>query len=174
MVDNKMKIIEYYKKRKQKKAEKRQKRSRFNKILRTTVETILYLAFIVLLVWGTPKALSHYLKTDYPMAAITSGSMWPELKRGDLIFVQGIAEPKNEIKVGDIVVFMNEKNAFTIHRVIELRADTLVTKGDANNVSDEPVKYSDVIGKLYRLGNWNARIPKLGFISTTFSQYVQK
>ncbi len=167
-----MKIIEYFKKRKQLKEEKRQKQSKTVRILKTLGGTILYILFIVLLVWGTPKALSWALHTNYPMAAITSGSMWPVLKQGDLIFIEGI-DPQI-VKVGDIVVYTNEKGAFTIHRVVELREDTLITKGDANNISDAPVKYVDIIGRLYKIGNWNARIPKLGFISTTFSKYIQR
>ena len=45
-----------------------------------------YLVLIVVIVVGVPKFLSWYLDTDSPMAAITSGSMWPELKKGDLIY----------------------------------------------------------------------------------------
>lgn len=165
-----MKIIEYYKKRKQRKLEKKQRRSKTVKILRAVGGTIIYILIVVGLIWGTPKALSYFLKTEYPMAAITSGSMWPELKKGDLIFIEGISDPKT-IQQGDIVVYLNEKNAFTIHRVIKLDEETLTTKGDANNVADKPIKYKDVIGRLYKIGDWNARIPKLGFISTTMSRY---
>ena len=163
-----MKIIEYFKKRKQKKEEKQANRSKLVKILRTVIGTILYILFVVALVWGTPKALSYFLNTEYPMAAITSGSMWPELKKNDLVFIEGI-DPRT-VQVDDIVVFTNKKNAFTIHRVIELGDHKLKTKGDANNVADEPIKYEDIVGRLYKVGDWNARIPKLGFISTTINK----
>jgi len=166
-----MKIIEYFKKRKQKKEEKRARQSKTVRILKSIGGTILYLAFIVVLVWGTPRALSYFLNTEYPMAAITSGSMWPELKKNDLVFIEGI-DPRT-VQIDDIVVFTNEKNAFTIHRVIELGQNKLKTKGDANNVADEPIPYEDVIGRLYKIGNWNARIPKLGFISRTVNKYNQ-
>ena len=164
-----MKIIEYFKKRKQKKAEKKAKQSKLTRILKTIGGTILYVLLVAALVWGTPRALSYFLNTEYPMAAITSGSMWPDLKKGDLVFIEGI-DPRT-VQVNDIVVFVNAKSAFTIHRVIELKEDSLKTKGDANNVADDPIKYEDVIGRLYKIGNWNARIPKLGFISTTASKY---
>ena len=168
-----MKIIEYFKKRKQKKLEKIAKRSKLNRFIRGTVGFILYVVLVVMLVWGTPKALSYYLKTDYPMAAITSGSMWPELKKGDLIFIEGLDNPRN-VQIGDIIVYLNEKDAFTIHRVIKLEEETLTTKGDANNVEDKPIRYKDIVGRLYKIGNRNARIPKLGFVSTTFSKFAQK
>ncbi len=165
-----MKIIEYFKNRKQKKLEKKQRQSRTVRIFKIIIGTILYILLVVGLIWGMPKGLSYYLNTQYPMAAITSGSMWPELKKGDLVFIEGV-DPKT-IKVDDIIVYANEKNAFTIHRVVELKEDSLITKGDANNIADKPIVYEDIIGRLYKIGNWNARVPKLGFISTSFSKYV--
>jgi len=147
------------------------KPNKIKRILKTTIGIILWLALVAGLIWGLPRGLSWYLKTPYPMAAITSGSMWPELKKSDLVFIQGVEDAENEIQIDDIVVFTNAKNAFTIHRVIELKEATLITKGDANNVADPAVSYKDVIGKLYKIGDWNARIPKLGFISTTVSSY---
>ena len=137
-------------------------------ILKIIGGIILYLVLVLALVYFLPKALSLALNTEYPMAAITSGSMWPELKKGDLVFIQGI-DPKT-IQVNDIIVYANERSAFTIHRVIELKEDTLITKGDANNVPDKPVKYEDIIGRLLTISNWHARLPKLGYISITVNK----
>jgi len=151
-----------------KKKDKNKKKS----ILRMVIEAILYIAFVISLVYFAPKGLSAVLKTEYPMAAITSSSMWPVLKKGDLIFVEGI-DPRT-VQVDDIIVFANTSGAFTIHRVTELREERLVTKGDANNISDNPIHYEDIVGRLVKIGDRYARIPKLGFISTTASKYVQK
>lgn len=169
-----MRITEYYKERKRIKAEKKDRQSKTVRILKSIGGIILYILFIVALIWGAPKALSYFLEIDTPMAAITSGSMWPELKKGDLIFVEGVTDPKNNIQLGDIVVFVNKINAYTIHRVIKLNEETLVTKGDANNIDDEPIAYEDIVGRLYKIGDRNARIPKLGFISTTFSKFANQ
>lgn len=159
-----MNLFTYFKKRKQLKEEKRKKQTKSVRILKTIGGTIVYILVVLALVWGTPKALTFALGTQYPMAAITSGSMWPALKKGDLVFIQGV--DAKAIKVGDIVVYTNQKDGtFTIHRVVELRDKMLLTKGDANNITDEPIGYEAVIGRLYKIGNWNARIPKLGFIS---------
>ena len=38
--------------------------------------------------------LSWYLDTPYPMAAITSGSMWPVLKEGSLVFIKSVKKKK--------------------------------------------------------------------------------
>jgi len=136
--------------------------------LKSLIGWVLYVGFLVGLVFGVPKGLSLLLKTEYPMASITSGSMWPVLKKGDLILIKGVIN-KEEIEIGDIVVFKNAKG-FTIHRVIQLNEDTLVSKGDANNVKDKPVKYEDVIGKLLTFNKKPARIPFLGMVSV----YINK
>lgn len=132
------------------------------KTIKSIVGWILYLTILAGLVFGVPKGLVYLLKTDYPMATITSGSMWPALKKGDLVLIKGVQD-KSEIQLGDIVVYNNPKG-FTIHRVVKLNEDTLVTKGDANNVNDSPVGYEEVIGKALKMGNTTARLPLVGGI----------
>ncbi len=132
----------------------------------------IYVLVVAALVYLLPKTLAWTLKTDYPMAAITSNSMWPTLKKGDLVFIQGVA--KSDLKVGDIVVYANEQNFFTIHRISELRENDLTTKGDANSVNDSPVKYQDIVGRLLRFGSHYARLPKLGIISITVGKKIKQ
>jgi len=133
-----------------------------NKKVKSAIGWILYLALLVGLVLGVPRGLVYVLKTDYPMASITSGSMWPDLKKGDLVLIKGIQD-KSEIKVGDIVVYKNPKG-FTIHRVVKLDEDTLITKGDANNVNDSPVRYEEVIGKTLTFSKTIVKLPIVGGI----------
>jgi len=134
-----------------------------NKTLKTIIGWVLYVAFLVGLVYGIPKGLTYLLDTPYPMASITSGSMWPSLKRGDLILIKGVEE-KGDVSLGDIVIYKNP-NGFTIHRVIEVNENTVVTKGDANNVSDSPVRYEEIIGKTLAFNGKPVRIPFFGQIS---------
>ena len=144
------------------------------RILKLVLNLVAYVAFVALLVWGLPIGLSKWLGTEYPMAAITSGSMWPELKVGDLILVQAV-KPET-LQVGDIVVYTNERG-FTIHRItaIDRATNEVTTKGDANNVSDKPVKIDTIIGKALTWGSGKAfRIPKLGFISITVAKRTAK
>jgi signal peptidase len=133
------------------------------KIIKDIIGWILYIALLIGLIFGVPKGLIYVLKTNYPMASITSGSMWPVLKRGDLILIKGI-ESKEEVKVGDIIVYKNPKG-FTIHRVVEIKGDTLVTRGDANNVNDTPISYAEIIGELVTINNKPLRVPLLGMVS---------
>ena len=126
-----------------------------------------WLAAVVVISALVPQILTLLLKTDYPLAAITSGSMWPALRRGDLVVVRGI-EPA-AIAVGDIVVYQPAAVPLTIHRVVERRGDSLVTRGDANTITDEPISAGAVKGRLLFIGSRPARIPKLGFISIIFN-----
>lgn len=137
------------------------------KIIKNILEWLLYIIIFVLIVWGTPKLLVQVLNTEYPIASITSSSMWPALKQGDIVFIQGLADSKKEIKVGDIVVYKNEKG-FTIHRVIELKENTLITKGDANNIADPAIAYDQLIGKMITIKGKPLRIPYLGRLSQVF------
>lgn len=123
------------------------------------------IAIVLGIVIGFPKLLTTVLHTPFPMAAITSGSMWPELKIGDLVFIQGV-KPE-QIRIGDIVVFRNETNdTFTIHRVVNLDEDTLTTKGDANFKNDQPVPYTAVVGRTLNLAsNKPLHLPFLGSIT---------
>ena len=137
-----------------------------NKKIKSIIEALIYVVVVAALVVGTPKALVYTLGTEYPIASITSGSMWPELKKGDLVFIE--YADKNNLAVGDVVVYKNlstgsrQVSGFTIHRIIELNEDTLKTKGDANNVSDAPVEYNRIVGKAVNLKDKPLRIPQLG------------
>ena len=134
-----------------------------NKILKQTISWTLYFALLFGLVFGVPKGLAYVLKTPYPMASISSSSMWPALKRGDLVFIKGVGH-KNELEIGDIVVYKNIKG-FTIHRVVRLNDNTLTTKGDANNTFDAPISYTEVVGKAVKIGDRTIRLPLVGNIS---------
>ena len=130
-----------------------------NKKIKPIIEILAYIVIIAILVIGTPKALVYALGTEYPIASITSSSMWPELKKGDLVFIEYV--DKNSLAIGDIVVYKNEKG-FTIHRIVELNEDTLKTKGDANNITDAPVEYNKIVGRTVNWKEKPVRIPQLG------------
>lgn len=135
--------------------------------LKFLLNIAIYIGIVAGLLFGLPRFLAWKLGTPYPMAAITSGSMWPALHEGDLIFIEGVK--KEELAVGDVVVWRNP-NGFTIHRVLELGEDTFVTKGDANFTEDAPVKYEDIVGRTYQVFGKDARLPYLGMISVYANQ----
>ncbi len=140
-----------------------------NRLLSITLEILLYVAIAGGVLWGLPTFLSWKLETPYPIAGVTSSSMWPALKRGDLILIEGVL--RDDIQKDDIVVWKHD-GGFTIHRVVELNQKTLVTKGDGNFDTDEPVRYEDVIGRALETHGRLFRIPYLGFVTITAQKYI--
>lgn len=79
----------------------------------------------------------------YGAAVVLSGSMEPEFSKGDLIFVKETLEYAEN----DIVVFQ-DGNTLVVHRIIEIDEDTITTKGDANNATDEPITQEMIKGEV--------------------------
>ena len=143
------------------------------RVLRAVVNVVIYIAIIASITVGIPKFLSWYLDTPYPMATITSGSMWPALKEGDLVFIKGIRD-RVQIQIGDIIVYRNkENNTFTIHRVVALGNDEITTQGDANFTKDAPVKYENVIGETFTVYGKSVRLPSAGFVTMYASNKIK-
>ncbi|MBQ6551365.1 MAG: signal peptidase I [Lachnospiraceae bacterium] len=96
-------------------------------------------------------------------AVVVSGSMEPNIHVDDMIIYNDHAP--EEYKVGDVIVY--KRNAGTpeemliTHRIVEISEDgeRLVTRGDANRISDPEISFTDVVGRLV----W--RIPKFGIIA---------
>lgn len=81
----------------------------------------------------------------YGAAVVLSGSMEPELSTGDLIVVKELES--YEYYINDIVVFQDSASLI-VHRIVAKDAKKLVTKGDANDASDDPIDVSAVKGKV--------------------------
>jgi len=131
--------------------------------LKIVVGAATYFIILGAMIYFAPKVLMYALDSQYPMASIASGSMWPVLKRGDLVFIEGVGG-KDSVKVGDIVVYRSDRG-FTIHRLIEKNEDSAITKGDANEIADHPVEYTDIVGKALVYNGKPVRVPYLGSLS---------
>jgi len=85
--------------------------------------------------------LSNYVY----MAVVTSDSMSPTFKKGDLVLMT----KEVRLEEGDIVIFEAPKQATPIlHRVVEIKNDNLTTKGDFYPVEDKwNVKRDDIYGE---------------------------
>lgn len=79
----------------------------------------------------------------YGMSVVLSGSMESRLSADDLVIIKAT----DSYNVNDIVLFQ-DGNSLVIHRIIEIDGDTVTTKGDANNVADEPINKSQIKGVL--------------------------
>lgn len=144
----------------------------FARLLYKLIKLALYLAFVGAAIYYTPRILSKTLDTPYPLATITSGSMWPTLKENDLILMRGVNG--NDVNIGEIIVFENQRG-FTIHRLIRREHDgTLVTKGDANNVEDQPIHPEEVVGRVTHVGDKIVKVPQIGIIARHFGPKIQE
>ena len=79
----------------------------------------------------------------YGMSVVLSGSMEDRLSVDDLVIIKAT----DSYNVNDIVLYQ-DGNSLVIHRIIEIDGDTVTTKGDANNVADEPINKSQIKGVL--------------------------
>lgn len=100
-------------------------------------------------------------------AIITSGSMEPTFKKGDLVFMQDIlVQPK----VGDIIIFPDPQNNIVsskpitvTHRIIEMKGDAIRTKGDHNpNIDSWTINKKNVLGKAFIIGSNPAVLKNMG------------
>lgn len=79
----------------------------------------------------------------YAEAIIISGSMQPAIAPGDLIIIK----EQEKYEKNDIVTYRKDQIYIT-HRVVDANSTEVITRGDANNVNDDPVSLSEVEGKV--------------------------
>lgn len=122
-----------------------------NKFLRSPVLRYLVLGLLAAVVGANLYALNasrlagNQMPTPfgYGAAVVLSGSMEPEFSAGDLIVVK----QTDDYAVNDIVVFQ-EGRSLVVHRIVRMEGETVVTKGDANNVEDAPIPLTAIKGEV--------------------------
>lgn len=83
-----------------------------------------------------------------------------QIQVNDLIFLEKV-DSLDEIKLYDIICYLNEEDLQIVHRVVEVNDDYVITRGDANNVNDSiEITLDRIVGK-YNGG----RIPGVGAIT---------
>ncbi len=85
-------------------------------------------------------------------------SMRPTIIAGDILILD--KPDLSFIKEGDIVAYRSNDNAIVVHRVVEVRADYLITKGDNNMSNDKGnVNEDNYVGRVIYI------IPKAGVVA---------
>lgn len=95
---------------------------------------------------------------NFTLFEVKTGSMSPNIKVYDLVVVKILDQnQKNNLKIGDVISY-TDKQYIVTHRIkdIDISEGIIVTKGDANNAEDSPIKKSDIIGKVIKT------VPKVG------------
>ena len=96
------------------------------------------------------------------MAQVVSDSMTPTILRGDIVVIKEC----EQYYLNDIITYQ-EGSAYVTHRIVEVRDDSFITKGDNNNVNDsEPVKPESIYGKVILI------IPALRRLFTNEKVYI--
>ncbi len=87
----------------------------------------------------------------YTIFDVVSGSMADTININDMIIVK----IDDDYKEKDIITYKSGKD-FITHRIITIEDDYVITKGDANNTSDNPIDKDIIIGKVIKI------LPKFG------------
>jgi len=143
--------------------------------IRGIVKDIIIIATCVAVIW---IGLTAYFGAQNPFYVVSSGSMYPELAKHDIIVISGHALFE-DVRIGDIIVFDRpiDHNKVIVHRVVAVVDDdplTLRTKGDNNQNSmvgtDYPITEEEYKGTVVRIGDIFGTgqthvIPQVGYIT---------
>jgi len=106
---------------------------------------------------GPARAIVENLRTRKSACfRVTGRSMWPALRRGDLVFAKALS--MDRISTGQIVAFEREERVF-VHRVLwcrnacetKLGVAALKTKGDTLNGPDPLISTCEYLGCVIRV-----------------------
>ena len=125
---------------------KRKKINKYSALIRWIVLAVLgiLLGFNVYLANANSLAGNKLpMPFDFGTAVVLSGSMEPALSVNDFIIVH----ESESYDINDIVAY-DSGSGMIVHRIIEQHGNTFITKGDANNISDEPITKEAVKGKV--------------------------
>lgn len=108
------------------------------RIIKIAIDTLLYAVIVILLFYVILRAANQI-----GIYKVMTGSMEDGIHAGDYIIVKYT----KDLKVGDVITY-TRSNYYITHRIVEMTPQGLITKGDANNTSDDPVQMDEVIGRV--------------------------
>ena len=125
--------------------------------LKTLLSAILWTVIALLLLFVLSGLYQRILNRDgytglfgIGYAVVVSGSMEPVFHENDMIIYQEHA--REDYELGDIVVYVRDKGTvdeiLITHRLIGISEEQLITKGDANDISDKPVRWEQLVGRV--------------------------
>lgn len=75
----------------------------------------------------------------------TGQSMFPTIRNGEVLHVEPLGEGK--LRCGDIILF-RAKGEFKAHRIIQIKREAFVARGDASLQADGEVDRRQIIGRV--------------------------
>ena len=123
------------------------------KLAKTLILIIIVVSAIVLLILFRPTSL--WGDTQY--SPVYTGSMEPAIPIGAVVVIKPV--DLGTLKIGDIICFKFSEATSITHRIINMTNGGFITKGDANEDSDQwTVKKENVVGKVL------LTIPFIGYL----------
>ena len=148
-----------------------------NKVFRTInlIKNIICWILIVVLVFTLVVFFTARINGStpsvfgYSIYRVSSGSMEPELKVGDIILDKVVENPE-DLKVGDVITFKSDDygDLLVTHKVIKAPYEDngklmLQTKGVANELEDKPISTDKVKGIM---------ICKVDYLDTVYNVFL--
>lgn len=134
-------------------------KNKINKIYKNILNVLLAFVSIILIIFVYYFFQIKILNNEYAnlfgytFFEVATGSMSPTINVGDVVIIK----ITKEVYEDDIIVYKEDEN-FITHRLISKKENTLITKGDANNIEDNPIEEADVLGKVVNI------IPHIGIL----------
>lgn len=75
---------------------------------------------------------------------VVTGSMEPTINIKEMIIIK----EQETYDVRDIVTYMDKNSNLVTHRIVSKLGNTVVTRGDNNSISDEPINLEKIEGKV--------------------------
>ncbi|MEM2020674.1 MAG: signal peptidase I [Zestosphaera sp.] len=93
-------------------------------------------------------------------AVVEGRSMEPLLWTGDVVMIY----KSDDIQVGDVVIYAGLRG-YVIHRVIEVRGNCYVIKGDNNPAPDGCIPKELILGEVVSISGSVIKIPGIGYLT---------
>lgn len=101
---------------------------------------------------------------------VTGTSMSPFLKTGTIVTLFKI--PFGKLNIGDIIFCRHDEGSMKLHRLIAIKKNRLITKGDAVDSLDHPVDETQYLGKVVRIEGQRSNIVWSRNMETTLYQII--
>ena len=106
---------------------------------------ILFLVVITIYVFGQRLAgIQHPQVFDTAFAIVVTGSMEPEIPIYSMVVIQ----TQDEYATNDIVTYINHNNISVTHRIVDVKHNQIIVKGDVNVFPDPPINKNQIVGKI--------------------------
>lgn len=145
------------------------------KVFKIAADIIFAAVFLIVIIFFI---FNYFNITPYKVMVVATNSMAfkneenryleninNQFNANDIVIVKKVNNI-NELKLYDVISYINEDNVNIIHRIIEIDSDSIITRGDSNNASDKAISFDQVVG-VYT----DFKIPKIGLIVFFLESY---